>query len=93
MSNSEKIVTKAYVVAELGGPFELRDVRLDDLQPDELLVEMKYTGVCHTVCYPGRDVATWLAHFCLRHKFTCIVGSRCSARWHAHWVVSSRAWP
>lgn len=27
----------------------LRDVVLDALQPDELLVEIKFTGLCHTV--------------------------------------------
>ncbi|VUC22994.1 unnamed protein product [Clonostachys rosea] len=48
MSNAEKITTKAYVVAERGGPFELRDVVLDKLHPTEVLVEIKYTGICHT---------------------------------------------
>ncbi|OJJ05103.1 hypothetical protein ASPVEDRAFT_74525 [Aspergillus versicolor CBS 583.65] len=42
------IPTKAYVVDRKGAPFVLRDVVLDALQPDELLVEMKYTGLCHT---------------------------------------------
>ncbi|KAL4808119.1 chaperonin 10-like protein [Aspergillus unguis] len=42
------ISTKAYVVAEKGAPFVLQDVLLDHLRPDELLVEMKYTGLCHT---------------------------------------------
>ncbi|KAI0189068.1 GroES-like protein [Astrocystis sublimbata] len=41
--------TKAYVVSEKGAPFVLTDVILDDeLRPDEVLVEMKYTGLCHT---------------------------------------------
>ncbi|KAL4908532.1 hypothetical protein BDW74DRAFT_175214 [Aspergillus multicolor] len=42
------ITTKAYVVEEKGGPFILKDVVLDNLEPDEILVEMKYTGLCHT---------------------------------------------
>jgi hypothetical protein len=49
MSDTEQITTKAYVVAERGGPFELRDVMLDKLHPTEVLVEIKYTGLCHTV--------------------------------------------
>lgn len=43
------IPTRAYVVDKKGAPFVLRDVVLDALQPDELLVEIKYTGLCHTV--------------------------------------------
>ncbi|KAL4746670.1 hypothetical protein BDW72DRAFT_210218 [Aspergillus terricola var. indicus] len=42
------IATKAYLVEEKGGPFVLRNVVLDQLEPDEVLVEMKYTGLCHT---------------------------------------------
>lgn len=49
MSHPQKLATKAYVVAERGGPFELRDVVLDELQPNEVLVEIEYTGLCHTV--------------------------------------------
>ncbi|KAI8724233.1 PKS-ER domain-containing protein [Fusarium sp. LHS14.1] len=48
MSHPQKLVSKAYVVAERGGPFELRDVVLDGLQPNEVLVEIEYTGLCHT---------------------------------------------
>ncbi|KAI8680421.1 PKS-ER domain-containing protein [Fusarium keratoplasticum] len=48
MPDTKRTVTKAYVVAERGGPFELRDVVLDGLQPNEVLVEIKYTGLCHT---------------------------------------------
>lgn len=36
----------------LQGPttgFEMMPVILDNMRPDELLVEMKYTGICHTV--------------------------------------------
>jgi Zn-dependent alcohol dehydrogenase len=51
MPDTKRTATKAYVVAERGGPFELRDVVLDGLQPNEVLVEIKYTGLCHTVCY------------------------------------------
>ncbi|KAL4816721.1 hypothetical protein BDW67DRAFT_175336 [Aspergillus spinulosporus] len=37
-----------YLVEEEGGHFVLEDVVLDQLEPDEVLVEMKYTGLCHT---------------------------------------------
>lgn len=40
--------TTALVVSEIGGPFELRQVRLDSIRPDEALVEIHATGVCHT---------------------------------------------
>ncbi|KAL6238412.1 hypothetical protein BDW75DRAFT_237510 [Aspergillus navahoensis] len=42
------VPTKAYVIDRKGGPFVLKDVLLDQLEPDEVLVEMKYTGLCHT---------------------------------------------
>ena len=34
---------------EVDGPFVLRDVVIDEVNDDEVLVEMKYTGLCHTV--------------------------------------------
>lgn len=42
--------TLAYVLEKANAPFVLRDVVLDELQPSEVLVEIKYTGLCHTVC-------------------------------------------
>lgn len=45
----KNIPTKALVVEKAQGPFVLRDVVLDEVRPDEILVEMKYTGLCHTV--------------------------------------------
>lgn len=44
-----KVSTKAFVVDELGAPFKLQDIILDELHADEVLVEIKYTGICHTV--------------------------------------------
>lgn len=46
--------TKAYVVEEKDGPFVLKDVVLDEVRADEVLVEIKYSGLCHTVglCFP-----------------------------------------
>ncbi|KAK4154680.1 aryl-alcohol dehydrogenase [Chaetomidium leptoderma] len=40
--------TTALVVPELNGKFELREVYLDDIQPDEVLVEIHASGLCHT---------------------------------------------
>lgn len=45
----QKITTKACVVSYKGAPFNLCDVLLEEVRPDEVLVEMKYTGICHTV--------------------------------------------
>lgn len=49
MVEPKNISTKAYVVESKGSPFVLRDVILDEVQPNEVLVEIKYTGLCHTV--------------------------------------------
>ena len=39
----------ALVVHSPGAPWEFREIDLDDnLQDDEVLVQMKATGVCHT---------------------------------------------
>jgi Zn-dependent alcohol dehydrogenase len=41
--------TEALVVDKPGGNFEMTPIVIHDLRPDEVLVEMKYSGVCHTV--------------------------------------------
>ena len=41
--------TKALVVQEPKAEFEMTAVTLDEVRPDEVLVEMKYSGICHTV--------------------------------------------
>ena len=41
--------TKAFVVQEPKADFTLTSITLDELRPDEVLVEMKYSGICHTV--------------------------------------------
>lgn len=43
------IPTKALVVEHAGAPFKLTDIILDEVREDELLVEMMYTGICHSV--------------------------------------------
>ncbi|KAJ5224479.1 uncharacterized protein N7469_007982 [Penicillium citrinum] len=44
----KQIPTKAFVVKEPNSPFVLSDVVLDEVRSNEVLVEMKYTGLCHT---------------------------------------------
>ncbi|KAJ5214990.1 hypothetical protein N7468_010669 [Penicillium chermesinum] len=48
MAAPRDIHTKAFVVPALGSPFVLKDVILDEVRQDEVLVDMKYTGICHT---------------------------------------------
>lgn len=40
--------TEALVVEEPGDDFKMTPIVIDHLRPDEVLVEMKYSGVCHT---------------------------------------------
>ncbi|KAF5639477.1 C2H2 transcription factor [Fusarium tjaetaba] len=40
--------TTALIAPALDGSFELREVHLDSLQPDEALIEIHASGVCHT---------------------------------------------
>ncbi|KAL8696402.1 MAG: hypothetical protein Q9224_002814 [Gallowayella concinna] len=40
--------TEAFVVQEPKAGFKLTPIILDEVRPDEVLVEMKYTGICHT---------------------------------------------
>ncbi|KAJ5814789.1 Polyketide synthase enoylreductase [Penicillium riverlandense] len=48
MIPEKQILTRAFVVEEPGAPFVLQDVVLDEVRDNEVLVEMKYTGLCHT---------------------------------------------
>lgn len=43
------IPTQALVVEHAGAPFKLTDIILDEVREDELLVEMMYSGICHSV--------------------------------------------
>ncbi|KAK3356097.1 GroES-like protein [Neurospora tetraspora] len=40
--------TTALVIPELNGQFELQEVQLNDIQPEEVLVEIEASGICHT---------------------------------------------
>lgn len=48
MEGPQGVKTKAYVVSKPEEPFVLQDVVLDGVGPHELLVEIQYTGLCHT---------------------------------------------
>ena len=41
--------TEALVVQEPKADFTLTNITLDEVRSDEVLVEMKYSGICHTV--------------------------------------------
>jgi hypothetical protein len=49
MIPQKHIPTKAFVVETPKSPFVLQHVVLDEVRDNEVLVEMKYTGLCHTV--------------------------------------------
>lgn len=40
--------TTALVVPEVNGKFAMREIQLAAIQPDEVLVEMHASGLCHT---------------------------------------------
>ena len=41
--------TEALVVKEPQADFTLTNITLDEVRSDEVLVQMKYSGICHTV--------------------------------------------
>ena len=47
------IETEAIVVEAPGAELRMTPILIDELRPDEVLVEMKYSGLCHTVLSPG----------------------------------------
>ncbi len=42
------MTAKAAVVYEVGGPYSIEQVELDDLRPNEVYVRVEAVGVCHT---------------------------------------------
>lgn len=67
--------TLAAILVELGRPLELVDLTIPTLKPGQVLVEISYSGVCHTQLleargYRGPD--RFLPH-CLGHEGTGIV--------------------
>lgn len=49
MTTQTNIATEALVVQKPGDKFEMMPIILDEVRSDEVLVEMKYSGICHTV--------------------------------------------
>lgn len=61
MTATTNIETEAFVVDEPNAPFKLTPIILDEMRDDEYLIEMKYTGICHTVgTLFGAFHRTWL---------------------------------
>lgn len=46
---TKDIETLAYVVHGPKEDFVLEDVVLDEMHDDEVLIDMKFSGICHTV--------------------------------------------
>ena len=49
MTAISNIETEAFVVDAPNAPFALTPIVLDEMRDDEFLIEMKYSGICHTV--------------------------------------------
>ena len=67
--------TRAAVLVELGKPLELADLDIPPLQPGQALVQLAYSGICHTQVsevrgYRGPD--RFLPH-CLGHEGSGVV--------------------
>ena len=48
MAATSNIETIAYVVHDAKKDFKLEEIILGEMQDDELLIDMKYSGICHT---------------------------------------------
>lgn len=56
--STTNIETEAIIVAKPGDDFKLGPIILDEVRGNEVLVEMKYSGICHTVSlYSGHGRA------------------------------------
>jgi len=51
MAEFKDIETIGWVVHDAKQPFKLEELILDGPQDDELLVDMKFSGICHTVSF------------------------------------------
>lgn len=66
-SDQKNIETVGYVVEEVNADFKLVPVILDEVRPNEVLVEMKYSGVCKlrfSLTWQGSN--QWSHHLCSR---------------------------
>ncbi|CAD5224021.1 unnamed protein product [Bursaphelenchus okinawaensis] len=59
---------KAAVFDEHNGKLDIRDIPVPELGPDDILVKITYSGVCHT------DLHVWLGDFPLQTKKPPLVG-------------------
>ena len=48
MRNTQTREIKAAVVRKKGGPFQIETLALDEPRPDEVLIRIVATGMCHT---------------------------------------------
>jgi len=44
------VKTQALVVEKPKSDFKMTEIILDEVRGDEVLIDMKYSGICHTVC-------------------------------------------
>lgn len=49
MATTLDIPTEALVVESVGADFKMTPIILADMNDDEVLVEIKFSGICHTV--------------------------------------------
>lgn len=45
--------SEAFVVMKPGDDFTITPIILDEVRDDEFLIEMQYSGICHTVSWPS----------------------------------------
>src|SRR6185437_4629987 len=67
--------TAAAILVETGKPLEIADLEVPRLQPGQVLVEVQYSGVCHTQLLEARGHRgedRFLPH-CLGHEGSGIV--------------------
>ena len=52
------ISTPALVAPSAGAPFEARTVEHRDLRDDDVLIDIKFAGICHSDIHQVREDAT-----------------------------------
>ncbi len=75
LSYTERRTTTAAVLYEIGKPLEICELTIPKLQPGQVLVDIIYSGICHTQigeCRGKRGEDKYLPH-CLGHEGSGIV--------------------
>lgn len=49
------ITTNALVTPSAGAPFEVREIEHRDLRDNDVLIDIKYAGICHSDIHAGRE--------------------------------------